>query len=234
MSSIHALSDDQVGQELRKMTAFIKQEADEKAHEISIKADEEFAIEKSKLVQQETDAIDSAYAKKFKQATMSQQIARSTVANKSRLRVLAARQELLDEIFEAAEKRLGEASKAKDKKRHDYPAILKGLILEGFYALAESEMQVRARKADYKLVETAIEQAVKEYKDKIGEDISATIDEENPVSDESAGGVVIVGTGGKIDINNTFEARLGLLKESSLPAVRKELFGDNPNRKFHD
>jgi V-type H+-transporting ATPase subunit E len=166
------------------MTAFIKQEANEKAHEISIKADEEFAIEKSKLVQQETDAIDSAYAKKFKQATMSQQIARSTVANKSRLRVLAARQELLDEIFEAAEKRLGEASKAKDKNRHDYPTILKGLILEGFYALAESEMQVRARKADYKLVETAIEQAVKEYKDKTGEDISATIDEENPVSDE--------------------------------------------------
>lgn len=166
------------------MTAFIKQEANEKAHEISIKADEEFAIEKSKLVQQETDAIDSAYAKKFKQATMSQQITRSTVANKSRLRVLAARQELLDEIFEAAQKRLGEAATAKDKKRHDYPAILKGLILEGFYALAEPEMQVRARKADYKLVETAIEQAVKEYKDKIGEEISATIDEENPVSGE--------------------------------------------------
>jgi V-type H+-transporting ATPase subunit E len=169
----------QVGQELRKMTAFIKQEANEKAHEISIKADEEFAIEKSKLVRQETDAIDSAYAKKFKQATMSQQIARSTVANKTRLRVLGARQELLDEIFETAQQRLGDA--AKDKKR--YEGILKGLILEGFYALSEPELQVRARKADKDIVGRAIEAAAKEYTEKTGKDLSATIDEENPVAE---------------------------------------------------
>jgi V-type H+-transporting ATPase subunit E len=100
MSQSHALSDDQVGQELRKMTAFIKQEAMEKGREIDIKADEEFAIEKSKLVRQETQAIDTTYEKKFKTAQMSQQITRSTVANKTRLKVLSARQELLDGIFE--------------------------------------------------------------------------------------------------------------------------------------
>lgn len=161
------------------MTAFIKQEANEKAHEISIKADEEFAIEKSKLVRQEIDAIDSTYDKKFKQATMSQQIARSTVANKTRLRVLGARQALLDDIFEAAQQRLGEATK--DQKR--YQTTLKGLILEGFYALNESELQVRARKADYDIVKKAIEEAEKEYKEKTGKDIQGSIDEENPVSE---------------------------------------------------
>ena len=51
MSQIHAMSDDQVTAELRKMTAFIRQEALEKAREIHLKADEEFSIEKSKLVQ---------------------------------------------------------------------------------------------------------------------------------------------------------------------------------------
>ncbi len=50
----------------------------------------------------------------------------------------------------------------------------------------------------------------------------------------STGGVVIVSGTGKIDINNTFEARLDLLKESALPAMRKALFGENPNRKFFD
>jgi vacuolar-type H+-ATPase subunit E/Vma4 len=50
----------------------------------------------------------------------------------------------------------------------------------------------------------------------------------------SAGGVVIVGGRGKIDIDNTFEARLDLLKESALPAMRQTLFGKNPNRKFYD
>ncbi|KAK4198441.1 ATPase, V1/A1 complex, subunit E [Triangularia verruculosa] len=230
MSSIHALSDDQVGQELRKMTAFIKQEAEEKAREIEIKANEEFSMEKGKLVLQETDAIDAAYAKKFKQATMSQQITRSTVANKTRLRVLGARQELLDDIFQAAEKRLGEGTKDKAK----YEGILKDLILEGFYAMNEPELQIRARKADYEVVKTAIEKAEGEYKEKTGREVKATIDEENAVAEGSAGGVVIVGGSGKIDINNTLEARLDLLKESALPVMRKALFGENPNRKFFD
>lgn len=170
----------QVGQELKKMTAFIKQEALEKAHEIKIKADEEFEIEKTKLVRQETDAIDASYEKKFKQATMSQQITRSTVANKTRLKVLAARQELLDDIFETAENRLADLS-AKDKKK--YGETLKNLVLEGFYLLTEPELVVRARKADYALVRTAIEQAAKEYEKALDREISATLDEENPVAE---------------------------------------------------
>ncbi|KAK3500636.1 vacuolar ATPase 26 kDa subunit [Neurospora crassa] len=230
MSQVHALSDDQVGQELRKMTAFIKQEAEEKAREIQIKADEEFAIEKSKLVRQETDAIDSAYAKKFKQAQMSQQITRSTMANKTRLRVLGARQELLDEIFEAASAQLGQAT-------HDlgrYKDILRDLILEGFYAMNEPELVIRARQADYDAVREAAGWASAQFKHKTDKDVKATIDAENPVPEGSAGGIIIVGGNGKIDIDNTFEARLTLLKDSALPAMRKALFGENPNRKFFD
>ncbi|EJT70608.1 V-type proton ATPase subunit E [Gaeumannomyces tritici R3-111a-1] len=230
MSQVHALSDDQVGQELRKMTAFIKQEAMEKAREIQIKADEEFAIEKSKLVRQETDTMDGAYEKKFKQATMSQQITRSTVANKTRLKVLAARQEMLDSIFEQARERL--AGGAKDKAK--YTAVLKSLLLEGFYALHEPSLQVRARKADHDVVKSAIDEAVKEYKAAMGTDLKASIDESNPVPEGSAGGVMILGGDGKIEIDNTFEARLSILSTSALPAMRQALFGSNPNRKFFD
>ena len=49
-----------------------------------------------------------------------------------------------------------------------------------------------------------------------------------------AGGVSIVGSAGKIDINNTFEERLKLLEEDALPQVRMILFGENENRKFKD
>lgn len=168
----------QVGQELRKMTAFIRQEASEKAREIEIKADEEFAIEKSKLVRQETDAIDSTYAKKFKQATMSQQITRSTVANKTRLKVLAARQALLDDIFEGARGQLGEQA-TKDKGR--YAKALTGLVLEGLYAMNEPELVLRARKADFEAVKKAAEEASKEYKEKSGKESKAKLDEKNPL-----------------------------------------------------
>lgn len=228
--SQHALSDQQVNNELSKMTAFIKQEAMEKAREIEIKANEEFEIEKSKLVRQETDAIDSQYEKKFKQATMSQQITRSTVANKTRLKVLGARQELLDNIFEEAQKKLAEGAKDKGK----YQKALKGLLLEGFYALDEPELQVRARKKDYDVVKKAIEEAAKEFKKELGKDTTAKIQEDDPLPEGIAGGVVVISGNGKIDIDNTFEARLRLLEESAAPAVREALFGKNPNRKFFD
>lgn len=159
------------------MTAFIKQEATEKAREIEIKANEEFAIEKSRLVQQETDAIDGSYEKKFKQATMSQQITRSTVANKTRLRVLAARQALLEDIFDAAEAQLGDA--VKDKRRHR--SVLAALVLEAAYAMDEPAILVRARKQDYDVVRKAIDDATKEYSKALGRDLSATIDEDNPL-----------------------------------------------------
>jgi V-type H+-transporting ATPase subunit E len=181
MSAIHALSDDQVAGELKKMTAFIRQEALEKAKEIQIKADEEFAIEKSKLVRQETAAIDTAFEKRFKQASMSQQIARSTLANRSRLRVLAARQELLNRLFDLSREKLG--SVTADKKR--YQKLLTTLILEGMYPMNEPRMQVRARKADYEAVKTAIDDATKEYKSKTGNDVKMTLDETQPLPAES-------------------------------------------------
>lgn len=50
----------------------------------------------------------------------------------------------------------------------------------------------------------------------------------------SSGGVSIVGTGGKIDINNTLDERLKLLETDALPMVRSSLFGKNENRRFQD
>ena len=122
MSNSHGLSDEQVSNELKRMVAFIKQEAIEKSREIHIKvppyvkwiltfqADEEFAIEKAKLVRQETSQIDAQYERKYKHAAMAQQIAASNITNKSRLRILNARQQVLDSIFEDTRKRLPEIS----------------------------------------------------------------------------------------------------------------------------
>jgi len=230
MSQRQALSDDQVAGELRKMTAFIKQEALEKAREIHIKADEEFAIEKSKLVRQETAAIDALYEKKFKQAAMSQQITRSTLSNRTRLRVLSARQQLLDDLFQRARDQLGTASK--DTKK--YQAILNGLILEGLYILNEDKLSVQARRKDSDVVNKAIGEAKKEFKDNVGRDITLRVDDKDPLPDGSAGGVKIFGGAGKIEINNTLEERLRLLEIDALPAVRETLFGKNENRRFYD
>ena len=183
MSQIHAMSDDQVATELRKMTAFIRQEALEKAREIHLKADEEFSIEKSKLVRSETQRIDGEYEKKFTQAGMSPQITKSTLANKQRLRVLSARQELLDGLFEDASKKLSETAGGGDKK---YEEVLKNLILEGLYALTEKKVLVRCRKKDDESVKKAGESAKQEYKKNMnGRDVEIVVDDKERLPEES-------------------------------------------------
>ncbi|KAG9656122.1 putative ATP synthase subunit E, partial [Aureobasidium melanogenum] len=227
MSQIHAMSDDQVASELRKMTAFIRQEALEKAREIHLKADEEFAIEKSQLVRNETQSIDSQYDKKFKQAAMSQQITKSTLSNKTRLRLLSARQELLDDLFDQANNKLADITTDADK----YQDILKNLILEGLYALNESKITLRCRSKDDDVVRKAADAAQAEYKDKMsGRDLEISIDEKDKLPEETSGGVIVVNSTGRIDINNTFEERLRLLQSEALPSVRATLFGENKNR----
>ena len=91
-----------------------------------MQADEEFAIEKAKLVRQETSQIDTQYESKYKHAAMAQQIQASNITNKSRLRVLNARQQVLDSIFEDARKKLPQIQKDSAK----YEVMLKNLILE--------------------------------------------------------------------------------------------------------
>ena len=182
-NAIHALSDDQVSNELRKMTAFIRQEALEKAREIHLKADEEFSIEKAKLVRSETSRIDGEYEKKFTQAGMSQQITKSTLANKTRLRILSARQELLDDLFENAGKKLGETG-SKDKGK--YEKVLKDLILEGLYALVnEKKVTLRCRKKDDDIVKKAADKAKEEFKKSMKNDVEITVDDKERVPEDS-------------------------------------------------
>ena len=166
------------------MTMFIRQEALEKAREIEIKADEEFAIEKSKLVRQETASIDSNYQHKFKQASMGQQITRSTLANRTRLRVLGARQELLDQLFEKTGKRLEKEGASGGEGK--YKELCKGLVLEAAYALAgEDKLSVRARKKDAGVVKAAADAAAKEFKEKVGREVKIELDEKNPLPEGS-------------------------------------------------
>ena len=197
MSQIHSMSDSQVDTELRKMTAFIRQEALEKAREIHLKADEEFSIEKSKLVRQETQRIDAEYEKKHTQAGMSQQITASTLANRQRLRVLSSKQQLLDGLFEDAGKKLaetvGSGNGGKKGKKNgggnggfDYESVLKGLVLEGLYALVESKVSVRCRKKDTDVVKKAAESAKKEYAEKLkGREVEITVDDKENLPEES-------------------------------------------------
>ncbi|GEQ72128.1 hypothetical protein JCM33374_g5814 [Metschnikowia sp. JCM 33374] len=221
-----SLTDDQ----LRKMKAFIEKEAQEKAKEIKFKADEEYEIEKASIVRSETAAIDSAYEQKLKKASLAQQITKSTIGNKTRLKVLSEKEKILDAIFEDAGKSLAKLTSDKT----EYKPILEGLIEEGLYAILEDTVTLRVREADLSLAKEASETAAKAFADKAKFEVSVKFDDKNFLDSSSAGGVVVVNKSGKIEVNNTLEERLKLLSEEALPGVRLELFGPSASRKFFD
>ncbi|KAG8042164.1 hypothetical protein G9C98_000155 [Cotesia typhae] len=85
---IMALSDADVQKQIKHMMAFIEQEANEKAEEIDAKAEEEFNIEKGRLVQQQRLKIMEYYEKKEKQVELQKKIQSSNMLNQARLKVL--------------------------------------------------------------------------------------------------------------------------------------------------
>lgn len=62
----------------------------------------------------------------------------------------------------------------------------------------------------------------------------ARVDDKTANITRRNGGVIVIGGAGKIEIDNTFDTRLTLLKDTAAPAVREALFGKNENRKFYD
>ncbi|KAF9008725.1 ATPase V1/A1 complex subunit E [Cyathus striatus] len=222
-----ALNDDEVLSEMNKMVAFIKQEALEKAREIRVKADEEFAIEKAKLVKQEQQAIDAQYEKKRKGAEVAQKIAQSTLTNKSRLKLLHRREEHLQDLFLNARNSLASLSQQEGR----YIQFLEGIIVQGFLQLMEPSATVHVRKSDVDSVKQASQNAAKTYKKLSGKDIE--FDVEGTLSDDITGGVTLVSGSNRITIDNTLDERLRLLEDRMLPEIRKDLFGPNANRKFY-
>lgn len=228
--SNRALTDSQVADELKKMESFIAKEAEEKAKEIRLKADEEYEIEKANIVRSEISAIDSLYEQKLKKASLAQQITKSTIANKTRLKVLSAKEAVIDDIFQSAEKKLKEIS----RNAKTYKPVLVGLIEEGLLTLLEPKVTLRVRKSDLALAKEAVPESVKRFEEKAKFPVEVTVDETNFLSENLSGGVVLVNGTGKIEVNNTLEERLKLLSEESLPAIRMNVFGTSASRKFYD
>ncbi|KAJ3526399.1 hypothetical protein NMY22_g10180 [Coprinellus aureogranulatus] len=222
------LSEEEALTEMNKMVAFIKQEAQEKAREIKVKADEEFAIEKARLAHiRPLVRLSDKYEKKLKGAEVAQKIAQSNLTNKARLRLLNRREEHLQDLFSTARNAISTLSQ--DEGR--YTKFLEDVILQGFLQILEPSVTVHTRSADVQVAEKASEAAKQKYKEISGRDVDFEV--VGDLSDDLAGGVKLVSGSNRISVNNTLDERLRLLEDRMLPEIRKDLFGINENRKFY-
>ncbi|CAH0677869.1 unnamed protein product [Spodoptera exigua] len=225
-----ALSDADVQKQIKHMMAFIEQEANEKAEEIDAKAEEEFNIEKGRLVQQQRLKIMEYYEKKEKQVELQKKIQSSNMLNQARLRVLKVREDHVRNLLDEARKRLADVPK--DEKL--YSELLTALTVQALFQLMEPAVTLRVRQVDKSLVESVLSKAQNDYKAQIKKDTVLKVDTDNWLSPDTCGGIELIALKGRIKICNTLESRLELIAQQLLPEIRTALFGRNPNRKFND
>ncbi|KAJ1508566.1 hypothetical protein HMI55_000326 [Coelomomyces lativittatus] len=225
-----ALNDEQAQNEMKKMIAFIKQEALEKAKEIKIKADEEFNIEKAKFVRQETANIDALFQKKIKQAEVQRKIAASNFYNKSKLRVLQLRDDLLNNLNQQSRRKL----EAFTQQQEAYRGLMKQLLIQGIYECLESEITIRCREQDSSLLESIMSEVKSETQKKLKMEFQLTLDKSNWLPDSIIGGLNCYTYHGRITVLNTLEARLETCLQELLPTIRVMLYGIPANRRFFE
>ncbi|XP_071943383.1 V-type proton ATPase subunit E-like [Antedon mediterranea] len=225
-----ALNEEDVQKQIEHMMAFINQEAVEKADEIDTKAEEEFQIEKGRLVQNQRVKILEYYERKEKNLELQRRIQQSNMLNQARLKVLKAREDHVDQLLEEARRRLGEVTL--DKSR--YSQILEGLLLQGLFQLLEPAVVVVCRQADVSIVEGVIDKTIEKYKEATKKDVSVTVSKDHHLGAHVSGGIELLAQNAKIKVSNSLDSRLNQINQQMLPQIRTALFGANENRKFLD
>jgi len=229
------MSDVQVKAQLQQMVNFIKQEAEEKAQEIGVQAEEEFNIERQNIVREEKQKIIKEYDRKMKQVEVKKKIARSNELNQARLRVLKAREDSIQQIYTEASLQLATLSSSPN-----YPKLFGDLLLQGLIKLGEDEVELICRACDQGIAESSLAAAKEQYKAKTGRTVQLSVNQVHRLAPPPSaaggpsccGGVLLSGRGGRILCNNTLEQRLALSYEMLLPDIRLEMFGVSKSRKY--
>ncbi|KEH21178.1 putative H(+)-transporting two-sector ATPase [Medicago truncatula] len=236
------MNDGDVSKQIHQMVRFIRQEAEEKASEISLSAEEEFNIEKLQLVEAEKKKIRQEYERKERQVEIRKKIEYSMQLNASRINVLQAQDDIVNSMKEVTAKELLNVSRHHLVEdilhvgNHEYRNLLKGLIVQSLLRLREPSVLLRCQKHDVHLVEHVLDAAAQEYAEKAGVyppeiivDHSVYLPpapkHHNTHEPYCSGGVVLASRDGKIVCENTLDARLDVVFRKKLPEIRKQLFG---------
>jgi len=209
--------------QIEQMISFILSEADDKAAEIQKKGEEEFSIEVHRIITDQKEKIRTGYERRSKQIETQYAIAKSTAVNQQRLEKVKARQAVINQIQEDCKGTLAKEGQNK--------GFLTKCIVQGLLMMLETEVQIRCRASDVKLVESVLSDASAEYnkliKNTCGVDkkCSLSIDKSMPVDPAILGGVVLACHNGLITIDNAIDLRLRLAMEQDKPAIRKLMFG---------
>jgi len=142
-----------------RMIAFITDDAKKQADEILMKADEEFQIEKGRILNPERIRIQQEYDKKLKAYQIEQRIEDSKRVNEARLQVLKERDKLMKQTQEKTFQKLGDVK----KDATSYQKLMRNLIIQGLIRMDEKTVEIQVVKEDLNVTKAVFEGAVREY-----------------------------------------------------------------------
>uniref|UniRef100_A0A060THW6 ARAD1D41316p n=1 Tax=Blastobotrys adeninivorans TaxID=409370 RepID=A0A060THW6_BLAAD len=204
-----------------ELVSVIIREAQEKAKELEIIADEEYHITKHGIVRQAQKEIDATYATKLHKSQMEHQTRMSRLRNRHRLMILSEKQSIYERTVAEAGKRLRSSINRKNNK---YKRLLGQLILEAMLALLDDTVLVRVKKGDVQLIKKLIPDLESQYQSMSGRKVQIGI-HDTSLPPTCSGGAIVTNGDGKIEIDNTLDARLQLAAEHAMPIIKSTLFG---------
>lgn len=229
------MNEAEVERQIDQMVRFIKQEAEEKANEIGISAEEEFNIEKLQLLENEKSKVKKDYERREGQIEVKKKIEYSKQLNDSRIMILQAREDALQGIVKDVQSKLSQVASNKKK----YSSLLTDLILQAAGKLeGEKAVVVFGREEDTAVVKEAAEAAKSKFKQVFKVDapqITVSTEEYLPSGSKGkskddddvtcAGGVVVKNAAGSIVCSQKLDDRLQIAYSQNLPQIRATLFG---------
>ena len=160
---------------LQKMIQYIKQETEKKVNNIKKEADKEANLEKALIIKPEKEKINKKMEKELEDYKTKMKIVQSQKMNKLRLEKLKVKIDCVNSVFEDAKTQL--VKKIKNNPE-EYKKILKDLLVQGFIRLLDDKINVLCKKEDFELVKSLIDEAKKEFLEKLKKEVkkSAQID----------------------------------------------------------
>merc|ERR1711907_362744 len=212
------------GNQVTHMKDFILHEAREKADEIDAKAEQDYHVEKQRLVEEERLRIKKEYERREKNVELETKIANATETNKNKLLVLQAAAVQVENTYAEAY----EALKAVPNKP-EYQSLLVELIKEGVAMLGLGEVKVICRAADKAKVMQAIGQ-VQGVKINVDDQDLKVDPSVTNVDSQCIGGVLVSSMDGKVVVSQTLNARLQVAYDTALPVVKPVLFNQQGSK----
>uniref|UniRef100_A0A7S3J6V4 V-type proton ATPase subunit E n=1 Tax=Euplotes harpa TaxID=151035 RepID=A0A7S3J6V4_9SPIT len=211
----------------------MRQEAHEKAFEIKVINQRLFEKEKDKIVTEGKKGVDKKIDNMKRKLHTELNIKRSTQINKSRMKKMNYRNELMTNLVGDATKEI--ISKLADPENSEYRSVVKSLIIQSMLKLLEKKIKIRCRERDLDMVTGMVEEIEQEYselmrKETDNDDYACTIEvvEDNYIKEDSdlgkCGGVILTSQDERIVCSNMLLTRLILSYEEHLPQLRHMLF----------